>query len=386
MKAGRSHIVLDGLLVGPRPTGVGRSILELLNALAAEDRGWEFTVLATHAEPFAYLRGEQHWEIVVCPGARGGSFKKAVFTQIRMPGLCRRLGADLVHSLQFVVPMRAPCRKVVTVHDLAWKYHAGILQTSRRLYYDLMVPRSLAAADAIVTNSESTAADVRKFLPAVADRVHTTPFGTPSWVWPLEAADRNSAAGPEEPYFLFVGTLEPRKNLERLLAAYEMFVAASLEQGRGEREIPRLWLAGAKGWNDGPLRRAIRKLLATGRLRLLDYCPPDKLWGLYRDAAGLVFPSLHEGFGFPILEAMAAGCPVLTSGRGAMREVAGPEAVFVQPEDIGDISRGLGDLAWDEGGNRRRREAGLSRVRQWNWERTAATTCDVYRRVLGSGD
>ncbi len=377
-----ARVALDALLVGPEPTGVGRSIIELVRALAGRDRGLDFTLLVTHPEPFAFLRENPAWTVRTCPGAAGGVVRKALFTQRRLPGLCRDLGLDILHSLQFIAPLRKPCRSVVTVHDLAWTSHPGILQTTRRIYYDLLVPRTLARADAIVTNSESTAEEVRGFAPRCAHRVSVTPFGTPSWVWEQARDEAQDAGESGIPYFLFVGTLEPRKNLERLLAAMEGFWADCEAAGRDADTVPRLWLAGAKGWNDNRLQAMIERLQARGRVETLSYCPPERLWALYRGSRGLVFPSLQEGFGFPILEAMAAGCPVLTSGRGAMREVAGPHAVFVDPEDVRDIRRGLGELAWDQDGNRRRIAGGRERARQWDWERTARTTCEVYARVL----
>ncbi len=385
----RPLIALDALLVGPEPTGVGRSILELVRALSSRDRGLDFTLLVTDRTSFREFDQVAHWSLVDCPRARGGSFRKALFTQWKLPGLCRELKVDVLHSLQFITPLRLACPRVVTVHDLAWKSYAGILQTSRRFYYDLLVPRSLKAAEAIVTNSESTAGDVRSFLPQLASRIHTTPFGTPSWVWQMaDAGTRVPPQGdfPAQPYFLFVGTLEPRKNLERLLSAYELFVQECLAARKDNTTVPALVLAGARGWNDSGLRRKIRHLQKSGRLVILDYCSVERLWYLYRLATGLVFPSLHEGFGFPILEAMAAGCPVMTSGRGAMREVAGDAATFVVPENEASICRGLHALAFDQDGNDRRRQLGLARARRWDWEKTAATTCAVYRGILGLGE
>ncbi len=382
----RPVIALDALLVGSQPTGVGRSILELAKALAYADRGFDFTLLVTHPEPFARLSKTDHWQIEVCPEARGSSLRKAIFTQGKLPGLCRKLGVDLLHSLQFVTPLRSSCPRVVTVHDLAWKSYAGLLQTSRKLYYDIMVPRSLRAAAAIVTNSESTTGDVRAFVPELAERVHTTPFGTPSWVWDMDQEmPRNSPSSDDAikgPYFLFVGTLEPRKNLERLLSAYGAFRKECNDKGLADDTVPTMLLAGARGWNDNQLRRKIESLQSLGLLKVLDYCSVTRLWELYRGAVGLVFPSLHEGFGFPILEAMAAGCPVLTSGRGAMQEVGGQAAIYVVPEDETSICRGLHELAWGGERNTERSQLGFAQARKWDWERTAATTCAVYQRIL----
>ncbi len=213
-------VVLDALLVTDKPTGVGRSILELTQALAASERGLDFRLLVTTEAPFAYLREAEEWTVVSCPGAVGGTFRKALFTQARLPRLCRAMGADVLHSLQFVAPWRVPCANVVTVHDLAWQLFPDTVEQPRRGYYRLLVPATLRRARAIVVNSEATARDVRRLHPTTG-QITVTPFGTPSWVRqvPLDGGPPDPAGFGERPFFLFVGTLEPRKNLERLLAA-----------------------------------------------------------------------------------------------------------------------------------------------------------------------
>jgi glycosyltransferase involved in cell wall biosynthesis len=211
--------------------------------------------------------------------------------------------------------------------------------------------------------------------------VTVTPFGAPSWVWRQPGGADPAGEGPEAP-FLFVGTLEPRKNLGRLLEAYRLL----LDRKAGDAgPVPPLVLAGAPGWGGAGLQRPLHELQARGQLRLEGYCGPDRLWQLYRSARALLFPSLHEGFGFPILEAMAAGLPVLTSARGAMQEVAGDAALLVDPEDPGAIADALQRLQTDARLRLELVTAGWARVRSWTWRRTAEATADVYRRVLATG-
>jgi glycosyltransferase involved in cell wall biosynthesis len=375
----RPVVVLDALLLRPQPTGVGRSILELTSALAAEDRGLDFVVLATHPQMLAAVAARPGWQVVACPTAAGGTLRKAAFTQVQMPGLLRRLGADLVHCLQFVAPLRAPCPVVLTVHDLGYLRFPGTVEEPRRSYYRLLVPRSLRRAAAVVCNSDATAADVREHFPAVAGRVRTTPFGAPSWVWSLPPAPTERQ---DDAPFLFVGTLEPRKNLERLLRAYR--------RCREERSVraettPRLVLVGGRGWKDSGLRALIEELRAVGAVEMHDYCDVDALWRLYGSARALLFPSLHEGFGFPILEAMAAGLPVLTSGCGAMAEVAGAAALLVDPLQEAVITAALHRLCDDAGLRQDLARRGPVRARGWTWQYTAAATAACYRDVL-AGD
>ena len=380
-ETGRPLVVLDGLLVNERPTGVGRSILELVGALAARDRGFRFLVLATHPGMFAPVMDAPHWRVLDCPGARGGTMRKAWFTQGQLPRLCRREGADLLHSLQFVAPVRLSCPSVVTVHDLAYRDFPGTVEQPRRGYYQLLVPRTLRRAQAVVTNSQATAQDTLRHFPELAGRVQATPFGTPSWVW--SQPDHGEPASDEKPFFLFVGTLEPRKNLENLLRAYIRFLADQRALERPAGQVPGLRLIGGKGWRDSELLRVMDPLLESGDLEVLDYCGTADLWRSYRSARALLFPSLHEGFGFPILEAMAASLPVMTSGRGAMAEVAGGHALLVDPLDTAEMASAMDALAWDESLRQELVLAGPDHARRWSWEVTAEATCQVYRRVLG---
>jgi glycosyltransferase involved in cell wall biosynthesis len=188
-----------------------------------------------------------------------------------------------------------------------------------------------------------------------------------------------------EPYFLFVGTLEPRKNLEGLLAAYNLFLQDAASAGRPEAQIPNLVLAGGSGWGQRNLRRRMEILIQMKKLQVLDFCAPEQLWTIYRGATALLFPSLHEGFGFPILEGMAAQIPVMTSARGAMAEVAGQAALLVDPLDTTAMAAGLEKLAWNMSFRQELMAKGQIRARAFSWQSTATATIAVYRQVLAGG-
>ncbi len=377
--ADRPRIVLDALLVRPQPTGVGRSILELTQALAAADRGFDFTVLATHPELFADLDDTPGWTVRFCPRARGGTVVKAMYTQLALPGLVRSLGAALLHSLQFVGPLRLSCASVVTVYDLGYLHFPETVERSRLTYYRLLVPPTLRRADVIVTISEATAVDVAESFPAVAARVTTTPFGTPSWAV-QRFAGLTPTPRPDDAPFLFVGTLEPRKNLARLLMAYERLLRR-FDRSGGD-VVPDLELIGAKGWNDSEIQSKLQGLLETGKVRVVDYLDADQLADRFGAARALLFPSLHEGFGFPILEAMAAGTPVLTSDRSSMAEVAGDAALLVDPTSVESIAAGLERLICEPDLLADLAARGKRRVERWSWQHTAEATVAVYRRLL----
>jgi glycosyltransferase involved in cell wall biosynthesis len=196
--------------------------------------------------------------------------------------------------------------------------------------------------------------------------------------WTREFTPPPPERAPDAP-FLFVGTLEPRKNLSGLLLAYRSFLT---ECDAENRQCPQLILVGGRGWKDSGLHDLLRPLIAADRVTVLDYCGPAQLWRQYGLARALLFPSLHEGFGFPILEAMVAGLPVMTSDRGAMAEVAGEAALLLNPLDQEALVAGMRRLTTDGDFRRELAARGQRRWQLWSWEETARTTVETYRQVL----
>lgn len=371
------NVYIDAMVVRPEPTGVGRVVLDLLSAMSSEPRGMRFTVVTSHPEMFGFLDGRGEWSVHrVSP--RDGIARNTVFLQAGLPGILRRGGAGLVHGMNMIAPLAAPCPVVLTVHDIAFRLFPGTVERPRRCYYRLMLPASLRKAAAVTAVSAATADDLAACYSFAARRVVVVPNGIPSWV----EGRSPSGARPRRAPFLFVGTLEPRKNLERILDAYEIFLAEASELD-GTESLPDLVLAGGRGWRDSSLRSRIRSLMAGGKLRLAGYCDPDRLWELYRSAQALLFPSLHEGFGLPILEAMAAGLPVLTADRGAMAEVAGDAALTVDPEDTRAIAAGMIRLYREPGLREELADRGMRRRELWTWQQAARRMVEVYDRILG---
>lgn len=372
----RPVVVLEALALRARPTGVAASLLELMTALASSDRGCTFVVAAAAREPFTAISARPDWRVVVCPGMEN-ALRRAWFVQRGLSALCRRHDAAILHSLQPLAPLRVPCPLVVTVHDLAWREMPEVVPRARRLYYDTLLPAGLRRASRVLASSEATADGLRRHFPDLSDRVRVTPLGTPTWVYHTLGEGRQ---GPSpRPYFLFVGALEPRKNLPRVLDAYERLL-----EERGA-EAPDLRLVGPEGWAMGPLRERLARPLLRDRVRLCGYCDRPRLRQMYEEAVALVFPSLGEGFGLPVLEAMACGLPVLTSDRGALREVAGQDALLVDPLDIDAITWAMRRLVDDGALRERLRRAGPERAARWSWERTAEMTTAAYAELVEPG-
>lgn len=266
-----------------------------------------------------------------------------------LPRLLRRLGAALVHT-QYAVPLRCPCPAVVTIHDLSFERDRAHMGRKDRLVFRAAVPRAARSAARILTVSERTRQDLVELYGVPADRVAVTPNGV----------DPSFTPGPPGPrdYVLAVGAIQPRKNQLAALAAAQ---AAGLP----------LVVA-------GPVKdEGVAGELRRGGARLEGYVTQERLVELYRGAACLVQPSRYEGFGLPVLEAMASGCPVVAVPEPALCETAGDAAVFVEEAGLGDgIRRAIADRD-------RLAAAGLARAGLFSWRETARATLAVYREVLG---
>lgn len=272
----------------------------------------------------------------------------------------RTRGADVLHAPLPRGPLGAGAPPtVITVHDLAVIRHPETLSGWNRAYTRRTLSRIAAAADAVVAVSEDTAADLAAFAPSVQDRIHVIPNGVAAF-W---AADDDLPSPVEGPYVLAVGTPEPRKNLARL--------AEAMRRRRADGAPERLVLAGADGWgaDDVPAEDWIVRL---GRV------DDRALRALYRGAACVAVPSLHEGSGLPVLEAFAAGAPVACARTGALPETAGDAAALVEPLDPRSIAAGVDEAIAraDELVAR-----GRTRAAAAGWERAAARHVELYRSL-----
>jgi glycosyltransferase involved in cell wall biosynthesis len=311
----------------------------------------------TRAGTARYLNGLlAHLEVDVEPlewpgGLRLGAVAlDTLWYPLGLPRAAARVGADVLHCPTYRAPARAAMPLVVTVHDLTAFRHPETLPPWSRSYSRLTVPRILRAADRVIAVSEFTRRELRELLDVPDDRIRVVPNAV------------GEPFGPEGPatggeYVLAVGTVEPRKNLPTLAEA-------------ARRAGVQLRVVGASGWGD------VR--VSGNGVRWLGAVADEELAELYRGALCLAYPSLYEGFGIPVLEAMACGTPVVTSAGGATEEVAGGAAVLVDPLDPASIAAGISDAAARREELARR---GLERVRGRSWAEAARATEAVYREL-----
>jgi glycosyltransferase involved in cell wall biosynthesis len=297
-----------------------------------------------------------------------------------LPRLACRAGVDLLHSLGSTAPAWGRHRRVVTIHDLSYRIvpeaHLGLLGLGMRV----LVPLAARRADRILVDAAATKADLHHLLGISTEKVDVVPLGlgAPSDVPPLAETElRAWLDAGERPILLCVSAKRPHKNLMRLLGA--------LARIRPDRR-PLLVLPGYPTAHEQDLRRRVGELGVAGDVRLLGWVDPAQLEGLYAAALGFVFPSLAEGFGLPVLEAMARGLPVACSGRGALAEVAGDAALLFDPESEAEIAASIERLLGDRTERKRLRARGRARAARFSWAASAAGTVRCYERTRGGPD
>jgi glycosyltransferase involved in cell wall biosynthesis len=239
------------------------------------------------------------------------------------------------------------------------------------------VPRVVRHAAAIIADSSATRTDIIARLKVDPSRIHVIPLGVSAHFSARDTGEARRRIGEalsiDAPYILALGTLEPRKNLTTVLNAY----------ARLGSDAPILVLAGARGWKDSPVFEQVKRAGLSARVVFSGFVSDGLLPDLYAGARAFVYPSLYEGFGLPVLEAMACGVPVITSKTSSLPEVAGDAALLIDPTDVDELADAMQRVLSDASLSDELRKRGLRRASHFTWERTARETLDVYRIALG---
>jgi glycosyltransferase involved in cell wall biosynthesis len=287
---------------------------------------------------------------------------------------------DVVHSTDHFIPKVSKRPLVATIHDaIPLSNPEGVRYNLKGLRHTIF-RKAASWPQKVITVSEYSKREIVKWFGISEDKITVTPLGVDEkWhtAVPSEDLARVKAKyGLPERFFLFVGTLQPRKNVRRIIDAHKSLPPQL------RREVP-LIIAGRHGWMcDAEV--AELQSCQDGKLRWLQYVPSEDLLPIFKHAAALVWPSLNEGFGLPVLEAYAAGLPVVTSNTTSLPEVAGDAALLVHPENTGEIADAMRHMANDDALRSDLRTRGQSRAKQFTWDRTARLTIDVYRKAIES--
>ena len=318
------RIAIDATSIPPKPAGAGVYAIELVRALAERDRRDGYALFARTDALDEALAGHRNWHVEKVSASRPG---RLAWEQIRLPGLLSALGIDVLHSTHHTLPLRpVRSRRVVTLHDVTFFRIPERYPPARRLYFGAITRLSAKVADAVIVPSESVRADVVRTLGISPGKIHVVYEAAGAQYRPIDA--EIAAQGAEkyllEPGFvLSVGSLEPGKNRRRLFRA--------LKALRDDGVHAHLAIVGQPAWKYEEEAALVDQLGMGDRIHYLGYVPAADLPALYNAASVFAFPSLYEGFGLPVIEAMACGVPVLTSEVSATAEVAGDAAALVDP-------------------------------------------------------
>lgn len=358
-------------MVGHRETGNESYVVNLLRGLAENAGADSFHVLTPdpHLVAAEIELPSQFRLVRVWPAM------SALRIPLGIPAALYQQRSELLHAT-YVLPPRAPCPMVVTVHDLSFIPFPQALTPRARVILQWLVPISVRAAKRVIAISEFTKQDLIRFCNVSPSKIRVTHLAADPAYAPASLEDAAQLPqGVREPFILAVGNLEPRKNLSRLIEAYLSLVANRQFDGQ-------LVLVGNPRSSTHQLSQHLRKLGLESRVVRTGYVAKRQLRSLYNRAAVFAFPSFYEGFGLPALEAMACGCPVVTSNAAALPEVVGEAAIKVRPDSTQELADAIGAVIGRPELARELRAKGLIRASLFSWRQTAEQTRSVYREIL----
>lgn len=371
MKIGLNAQLLSGR-AGYRSAGIHGYIYNTLNHLAAgAPANWAFKAWVG-AQVTAQFPGitlqRTRWNTE-------SAVKRVLWEQVLQPW--QLSGLDLYHAMAFASPLILPVPSVVTVYDLSFIHYPQVLPASRRLYLQMFTRLSCRRARRVIAISHSTAADVAAQFDIPMDRIDVAAPGYDPAVYRPLPAERIAAfrdeKGLPERFWLFLGTLEPRKNLLTLLRAYAKLPASE--------QLP-LILGGGKGWDYDDIFTTIDAHQLNDKVRWVGFIPTDELPFWYNSAEAFFYPSVFEGFGLPVLEAMACGTPVVVSDSTSLPEIVGESGLRVPPYDEdawrAAMHRAYQDTTWRE----QAAQQGIKEVERYTWQQTAQETLRSYECAL----
>ncbi len=359
-------ILINGLQLSDQNTGVQYYTRNLyLEFLKQYDRHYNFHLLQVSSSDFQTQKNNR--------------YRRILFENFSLPVNFRRHNFDLYHSPSYVLPYFANIPSVLTIHDLLTLDCPELCQNGSVLYFKFLLPLSVKKANKIIAVSNTVKKDILRHFNIPENKIEVIYHGvSPVFKKSSDTTVLKKYHLPEK-YILFVGNIEPKKNLERLIRAFDLL--------KKNTALPhKLVIAGKKGWKYKPVFDSIAGLKIAKEVIFTGYVPESDLPAVYSMADLFTFPSLYEGFGIPPLEAMACEIPVLISSQGALPEITGGRCLQVNPFDVHEIAGGINRLLTDDHLRKKSVTAGKEWVKQFTWEKAAEETLRIYEQVINEID
>ena len=371
MKKKRLKIAIIADALDYQYAGIYYYTKEILQALARID---------THNQ-YLFVRSLQEGniadnvrEIIIPTGKFPGAAPYRLFVSI--PQRLKKEKVDIVVEPRHFGPFNLPknIKRITFIHDLTPIHHPEWHQFFSRTLQKIFLPSILKSADHILTNSEFTKQDILQYFPNISSKITATHLGKESFFRPNPNFKSLESLGILFPYFLHVGTIEPRKNLSTLLKAFEAYK-------REANNNTQLILVGKKGWKNEQFFEALKQSPFNESVRLIGYVKREELVTLYSSAIAFIFPSLFEGFGLPILEAMSCGCPVICSNTGSLPEIGESACLYFDPTSSEEIAHHLKSIANNTSLRKEMAAASLKQASKFSWDETAKKSLEVFQSL-----
>lgn len=365
-----AHIAIDGRKYFD--FGIGSYIQNLISALTELESKHTYSLLVG-PDDIQRIRCSPDWRKYSTP------YRRYSLGELVLLGRqARRLGADIVHEPHYTLPIGLKGRSVVTIHDLIHLKMPQFFSPSQRMYAHTVIGHAVRHAGAVIVDSQKTKDDILDTFNVQEQDVEVVHLGVRPIFRKLE--DRTiverflSAAGLKQPYVLYVGNVKPHKNIRTLLSAF-----AQIRPQQGDLELV---FVGGSCKEDSSLSEQAHRLGILGAVRDLHHVSDEELICAYNGADVLVLPSLYEGFGYPVLEAMACGTPTVVSSAGSLPEVAGKASLIVDPSRAEELAQAILSVVQDPEMRKDLIAKGKINVQRFSWKTTGRKTMDVYEKVL----
>jgi len=355
-------------------TGIGWYCYNLIKNMIKLDRSNEY-ILIHREKNDNYLYKICKEELIPYPKI---PVKKTIGNYIQLPLKLRKLNLDIVHEMSQIPPFLIDfeCGKLVTIHDLSAILYPETFDRLTVIFHRYILPQTLKKTDIVITDSYNSKKDIVKLLDFPEEKVEVVYLGVDEIFKPIEVSEnflkKYNIVGP---YILYVGTLEPRKNVPTLLKAFYKL--------KKKYNIPHnLVIIGKIGWKYQEIFRILKELKLQKYVILTGYVPRVDLPKFYSSADIFVYPSIYEGFGLPPLEAMACGCPVVTTNVSSLPEVVGDAGIMVSPYDVEMLATAIYNVLTDDSLRKTLSIKGLNRAKKFSWKKTAEKTLEIYRKFI----
>jgi glycosyltransferase involved in cell wall biosynthesis len=363
--------------------GIGRLVRDLVATLAQTDTTTDYRLFVSGAstEKLPAAPAENFtWKATrITPRWLARIWQR---TRLPLPVEAFVGKVDLFHATDFTLPPTLPFTKtILTVHDLSFVRVPDATSHKLKKYLNVVVPRSAHAANHIIADSQATKDDLIEFYDLPSEKITVLLSGIDSRYQIVKSGHltmtiRNKYHIPKTPYIFSVGTIQPRKNYSRVIRALKILRDKGYELD--------FVIAGGKGWLEDEMYQTIAETGLQNHVHLIGFADDDDLPALYSGAECVAFPSLYEGFGFPVLEGMACGTPVVTSNVSSLPEVAGDAALLVDPYDIEAITDAIRRILDDSDLRQTLIERGIAQAAKFTWEKSAQELCQIYNKILAT--